>query len=40
MILSLLLRPFASIGAGILAVGQGEILLTTGFENSDERFNY
>jgi len=29
-------RPFASIGAGILAVGQGEILLTTGFENSDE----
>ena len=31
-----ILRPFASIGAGILAVGQGEILLTTGFENSDE----
>ena len=29
-------RPFISLGAGMLAVDQGEIFLTTGIENSDE----
>ena len=33
------LRPFVSLGAGILAVDQGEIFLTTGIENSDEDIN-